>query len=109
MSITAQDPARTSARRLPNLISVREAAVRFPFLPEPSIRDLIYHAEERLAANGELTPANGFDICIVRIGSRVLIDFDALLDWIEERRQSHRAPVAKAGKLVTYRARSETV
>lgn len=92
MSTATQTTPPASARRVPNLVSVREAAARLPVIPEPSFRDLIYHAEPRLAADGEVIPPNGFAPCIVRLNRRVLIDFDAVLDWIETNRQSHRAP-----------------
>ncbi len=94
MGDTAATTAPQSGRRIPNLVGIAEAAARLPGIPEPTLRDFVYHAEPRLTANGETTPANGFDVCIVRLGRRVLIDFDALLDWIESHRQSRQRQVA---------------
>ena len=75
----------------PLLQSVAETAARLgPAFPEPTVRDLIYHAEPRLGANGETLPANGFGRCIVRVGRKVLLDWTAVLDFIESRRQSPR-------------------
>ena len=90
MNIAVQGIEPTPQRRVPNLVSVREAGTRIPAIPEASFRDLIYHSEARISASGETIPANGFATCIVRIGGRVLIDFDAVLDWIETHRESHR-------------------
>ena len=96
---TASATRRGDSRVFPQapiLQSVDETARHLgPAFPAPTLRDLVYHSAPRLAANGELKPANGFAICIVRIGGRVLLDWERLLEWIETHRQSHQnGPVA---------------
>jgi len=71
---------------LPDLVAIPDLASESPQFPEPTLRDLVYHAEPRLTARGETIPPNGFAPCIVRIGRRVLIDRTALAAWIEQRR-----------------------
>ena len=80
---------------LPKLAAIAELASENPHLPEPTLRDLVYHAEPRLSARGETIPPNGFAPCIVRIGRRVLIDRDALKMWIE---QGRAAPLTELGR-----------
>ncbi len=78
--------------RIPDLASVAELAGEHSQFPVPTLRDLIYHAEERVTARGEPIPPNGFASCIVRVGRRVLIDRDAFAQWIERGRA---APIAE--------------
>ena len=80
---------------LPHLAAIAELASEQPQLPEPTLRDLVYHAERRLTANGETIPPNGFAPCIVRIGRRVLIDRDAFALWLEQRRA---APISELNR-----------
>jgi len=47
----------------PNLLTVRQFAHRHPAFTEASLRYLIFHSD-----------SNGFNDCILRIGSRVLLD-----------------------------------
>jgi hypothetical protein len=79
-------------RTLPDLAAIREIANERPQFPEPSLRDLVYHAEPRLTARGETIPPNGFAPCVFRIGRRVLIDRNAFAVWIERHRA---APLAE--------------
>ena len=90
MQTAASSTAPATDRRVPNLKPLDEVSKLIPAFPEATLRDLVYHAEPRLGADGEAIPANGFDVCIVRIGRRVFLDFDRLLDWIEDCRQSRR-------------------
>jgi hypothetical protein len=71
---------------IPDLAAIATLAIEHPELPEPTLRDLVYHAEERVTARGETIPPNGFASCIVRIGRRVLIDRHAFALYIERRR-----------------------
>jgi hypothetical protein len=71
----------------PLLFSIAKTAKQAgPAFPEPTLRDLVYHSEPRLGADGETKPANGFAVCVVRINGRVLIDWDRFLGWIESNR-----------------------
>jgi len=77
---------------IPDLAAIADLASENPQFPEPTLRDLVYHAAPRLTARGETIPPNGFAPCIVRIGRRVLIDRRALALWLEQRRA---APLAE--------------
>lgn len=82
---------------IPRLVSVKTLAEIAPeTFPEPRTRDLIYHAEERVSARGEVIPPNGFGACFIRVKRHVLIDLDAAALWLE----SHRvAPLAALDEL----------
>lgn len=94
MQTAARSTAPATDRRVPNLKPLTEVSKLVPALPEKTLRDLVYHAEPRLRADGETIPPNGFDVCVVRIGCRVFIDLDRLIDWIEGCRLSRRARAA---------------
>ena len=74
-----------SAPVRPRLADVNHSAREFGLKPA-AVRDLIYHAEERYTAKGEVIPANGFARCCVRLGHRIYIDLDRLAAYIEARR-----------------------
>jgi hypothetical protein len=84
----------------PILLSVAATSAALgPAFPVATLRDKIYHSEPRRAANGELTPANGFADCIIRIpgSGGVLLDYERVLAWIESgrgRRARSRSEVA---------------
>jgi hypothetical protein len=60
---------------IPHLVTVKRLADLCPDLfPQPRTRDLIYHSEPRISAQGETIPPNGFASCIVRAAGCVLID-----------------------------------
>jgi len=84
---------------MPDLAAIADLASEHPQLPEPTLRDLVYHAEPRLTARGETIPPNGFAPCIVRIGRRVLIDRDAFAVWIEQRRA---APISELNRASSW-------
>jgi hypothetical protein len=74
-------------RGIPRLVSVRRLAELYPdAFSEARTRDLIYHAEERISARGEVIPSNGFGTCVIRQAGRVLIDLDACALWLERGR-----------------------
>ena len=78
--------------KIPNLASTKAFSTAHPEFPENTVRDWIYHAEERITARGEPIPPNGFASCIVRVGRLVFIDLDALAVWLERGRA---APLAE--------------
>ncbi len=92
MQVAAQYEARPQRDCVtpPDLRSVKRIAKELPEFPEPTLRDLIYHSEERLSANGDTIPANGFADCIIRIGGRLWIDWPRFLAWIESHRGVRR-------------------
>jgi len=51
----------------PDLAAIADLAYENPQFPEPTLRDLVYHAEPRLAARGETIPPNGFAPCIASL------------------------------------------
>lgn len=81
---------------LPDLATVADIAKEVPRFPEVSIRDLIYHAEPRMSARGDVIPPNGFGTCIVRVGRRVLIDRKAFAAFLESRRATPMPESARA-------------
>jgi hypothetical protein len=77
---------------LQDLVSIADLAREFPAMSASSIRDLVYHSTARMSARGDPIPPNGFAVCIVRIGKRVLIDRRAFAAWIEARRAAPPEP-----------------
>lgn len=72
---------------LQDLADVETVANEFPALKRATIRDWIYHAQERIGADGNPIPPNGFAPAVIRIGRRVYLDRRVLRALIEERRQ----------------------
>ena len=54
------------------LNTVRQHAEKFPSFTQGSLRNLIFNAK-----------TNGFDVALVRVGRRVLIDEAAFFEWID--------------------------
>lgn len=81
----------TKARSAPNLVPIREAVRKRPFLgSEASLRDKWYHAQPRQSARGETIPPNGWARCFVKLGegkrAPLLVDLDQLDALIENHR-----------------------
>ena len=55
-----------------NLLTVRQFSQKYPAFPEGGMRFRIFNADH-----------NGFDQCIVRVGSKVLIDELAFFRWVD--------------------------
>lgn len=51
-----------------------------------AIRSQIYNAQDHILPGGRIIKANGLAPAIIRIGRKILIDFDAYLCWIEQHR-----------------------
>ena len=62
-----------------NILTVNQLVSAFPAFGEKTVRWWIY--------NGK---TNGFDACLIRIGSRIYIDKKRFIEWVK----SHR-PVAE--------------
>lgn len=56
-----------------NLLTVRQFSEKHKAFPEGGMRYRIFHAA-----------TNGFDQCVVRVGSKVLIDEAAFFRWIDD-------------------------
>jgi hypothetical protein len=65
----------------PVLLTVRQFTVKHPAFPEASLRDLIYHADERYSSRGVI-PGNGLLPAIYRVGRKVLIDEGGFFEWL---------------------------
>ena len=61
-----------------NIVTIDQLTELFPAFAEKTVRWWIY--------NGK---SNGFETCVIRIGSRIYIDKEKFVQWVE----SHR-PVA---------------
>jgi hypothetical protein len=79
-----------------DLRTVEQFSARWPAWTEPSMRNLILNADDRLNSRGERIPGNGLAEAgaIVRVGRRVLIDEQAFFRWIAEQQQ--RTPRKRA-------------
>lgn len=56
-----------------NLFTVKQFAQQKGFISEAGLRYLIFHADK-----------NGFNKVIKRIGRKVLIDYNAFEEWLED-------------------------
>lgn len=75
-----------------NLLPVSQFSERYPAWSEPSLRNLVLNAEDRLNSRGERIPGNGLAEmgAIVRVGRRVLLDEQAFFRWIAEQNKQRR-------------------
>lgn len=64
-------------------------------LSEAAIRDHVYRAEDRELRGGRRLAANGLAPAIIKLGSKVLIDFDLYFAWLESHRLAPRADLAE--------------
>ena len=79
-----------------DLFTVEQFAERRPAWTEPSLRNMILNAQDRLNSRGERIPGNGLAECgaIVRVGRRVLIDEQAFFRWIASEQKQHQGAKA---------------
>ena len=64
------------------LLTVRQFADKHPAFPQGSLRNLLFHAQDRTTSRG-IIKANGLGVALVRINRRVLIDEKKFFQWIE--------------------------
>jgi len=64
---------------LENLMIVKQHAAAYPAFTESMIRGWIFNVDR-----------NGFNVCIIRIGGRVLIERAAFEHWLEAHRVATR-------------------
>ncbi len=89
----AQAPAATpgpvplAAPERRRFVTVNECATVRPFTSQ-ALRDMKFKAFDRKNSRGEVIPGNGTGPAgvWVQIGTKVLVDLDALDRWIESRR-----------------------
>lgn len=62
---------------IPNLLTVRQFCQKYPAFPEGGLRYRIFHADK-----------NGFNRCIRRVGTKVLINEGEFFRWVEDQNQS---------------------
>lgn len=58
---------------------------------EASLRHMIYDAQDRYNAAGEIVRGNGLGVALIRVGRRVLVDLDEFDAWLERHRQGQTA------------------
>ncbi|MBI5137078.1 MAG: hypothetical protein HZA24_07030 [Nitrospirae bacterium] len=66
----------------PALFTDHQLAAKHPAFPEATLRDFIYHADERYSSRG-IIPGNGLLPAIYRVGPKVLIDEAGFFLWLE--------------------------
>ncbi|PLX76124.1 MAG: hypothetical protein C0607_06055 [Azoarcus sp.] len=71
--------------------TVRQVAQAYPAFTEAALRDLIFKAADRFNSRGDRIPGNGLAEAgaIIRIGRKVLIDFDAFESWLDNLACAH--------------------
>ena len=76
----------------PRLYTIAQFSERHPAFSQPSLRNYILNAEDRLNSRGEKIPGNGLaeSGAIVRIGRRVLIDEQVFFRWIAQQQKRAR-------------------
>lgn len=74
----------------PNLMTVRVTCQRYKdaFPNERVLRNLIFKARDRYSSGGVIK-GNGLDVAIIRIGRKVLIDEDKLIEWLYSHTESY--------------------
>lgn len=74
----------TPPRRV--VLTVKQFAQRNPAFTELALRNIIFKASPRLAANGSTIPGNGLieSGALIRIGRKVLIDEDKFFAWVDK-------------------------
>lgn len=61
-----------------NLLTVRQFSQKHPAFPTGSLRHLIFHADK-----------NGFNACIRRINSKILLDEQEVFRWVDAQNNIH--------------------
>lgn len=66
-------------QEIPTLLTVRQFSKKHPAFPQGSLRNLIFHAK-----------TNGFDQCVRRVNTKVLLDEQAVFRWVDQQnKQNH--------------------
>ncbi|MCP5231510.1 MAG: hypothetical protein H6948_05360 [Zoogloeaceae bacterium] len=67
--------------------TVAQAAAAYPAFTQAAFRDLIFKAEDRYNSRGDTIKGNGLAAAgaIVRVGRKVMINFDAFEAWLDQR------------------------
>lgn len=64
-----------------NILTIDQLVMAFPAFGEKTVRWWIY--------NGK---SNGFEACLIRIGSRIYIDRERFVEWVERHRPAPDMP-----------------
>lgn len=64
------------------LLTVRQFAEKHPAFSQGSLRNLIFNAQPRISRKAAI-PGNGFDLCLVRLGRKILIDEEKFFEWLD--------------------------
>lgn len=67
------------------LLSVKQVSERHPGISERTLRHWIFNSRERRSGRGNIhrISGNGFAKVMFRKGRKILIDEQALLDWLD--------------------------
>lgn len=71
--------------------TIAQTAKAYPAFSQAALRDLVFNCEDRKNSRGERIRGNGLAPAVVRIGRKVLIDFDGFEAWIDAHRQAQEA------------------
>ena len=79
-------PSRTLHGR--RLTTVKQAASTpgYDCYSVQGIYHLINNSKDRYASDGIVIKGNGFDVVVIKVGRKVLIDLDAFDEWLESHR-----------------------
>lgn len=69
--VQQQQQARKTAQPSRRFLTVKQFADKYPWATSGGIRHLIFFSE-----------TNGFDRCMFRMGRRILLDEDRVIEWI---------------------------
>lgn len=89
IATAANEAATLQPRR--RLGTIAQTASAYPAFTQAALRDLVFKADDRKNSRGEKIKGNGLAPSVVRIGRKVLIDFDAFEAWIDFHRQAREA------------------
>lgn len=73
-----------------NLLTIKLFCKNHPSWTEGAIRNLIFFSKERHTSKGKL-PGNGFDVALLRVGRKILIDEDKFFAWIKSQNKQDAA------------------
>ena len=73
------------------LLTVPQFAEKNRAWTQAALRALILNAEDRVNSRGERIPGNGLSPAVVRVGRKVMIDYQAFYAWIASQQKRRKA------------------
>lgn len=80
MTETQNQTPKTQPRIVP-LIKVPEAT-GYDWLLISTLRQWVFYSKPRYSASGHTIPGNGFDVCLLRVGRKLLVNLDRFEEWL---------------------------